>query len=123
MKAETACSGSRWVYDYAHHIAAGFDGGPEMILYMSKPPVKLPSRDLSHVSTARGVRLGDTPKEVVAALKVPLSYVTQSSDHRQFLDLAKPVLHAGDTHVFYDLATVVFEGGRVVSIWLAHNEN
>jgi len=123
MKADTACSGSRWIYDYAHHIAAGFDGGPEMILYIGTPPVKLPSRDLSHVSTVRGLRLGDTPKQVVAALKVPLSDITRPTDRRQFLNLAKSVVHAGDTHGYFDFSTIVFHDGHVVSIWLAHNED
>jgi hypothetical protein len=122
-KAETACSGSRWVYDYVHHIAAGYDGGPQMILYVGKPPIKLPSRDLSHVSTIRGIHLGESPEHVAAALKVPLSDVARASKHRQFLYLSKPVHLPGDTHIFYDLSMIVFDDGRAVSIWLAHNEN
>ena len=122
-KAETACSGSTWVYDYVHHIAAGYDGGPEMVLYMGKPPIKLPSRDLSYVSTVRGIHLGESPEHVAAALRVPLSDVTRASKHRQILYLSKPVHIPGDSHVYYDLSTIVFENGRVVSIWLAHNEN
>jgi hypothetical protein len=122
-KAATACSGSRWVYDYVHHIAAGYDGGPQTILYIGDPPIKLPSRDLSHVATVRGVRLGETPEEVAAALHVSVSDIERSSSTRQFISLQKPVRFPGDTHVYYDLASIVFDNGRAVSIWLAHDEN
>ena len=121
--AETPCSGSRWVYDYAHHIAAGYDGGPEMLLYIGEPPVKLPSRDLSHVSSVRGIQLGDTPEHVTKALNVPLADVTRSSKHRRFLYLKKAVYFRGDTHEYADLAMIVFLDGRVTSIWYAHDEN
>src|SRR4029077_4761456 len=72
------CSGSTWVYDYVHHIAAAESGGPEMIFYVDNPPVMVPNRDLSRVSTARGIRLGDSPEHVVNALKVPLADITRT---------------------------------------------
>ncbi len=122
-KAETDCSGSEWVYDYVHHIAAGYDGGPQMILYIGDPPIRLPSRDLSHVATVRGVRLGETPEQVTAALHVPVSDIERTSSHRQFIALQKPVRHPGDSHIYYDFAMIVFNDGRAVSIWLAHNED
>ena len=122
-KAETACSGSRWVYDYVHHIAAGYDGGPQMIVSIGDPPMRLPARDLSHVITIRGVHLGQTPGEVAAALLVPISDIERTSRHRQYLYLQKPVHHPGDNHTFYDLDDVVFYDGRVMSIWLAHDED
>jgi hypothetical protein len=123
LKAETACSGSIWVYDYVHHIAAGYDGGPQMILLIGDPPIKLPSRDLSHIVTIRGVHLGQTPQEVAAALHVSVSDIGRTSSQRQFIALQKPVRHPGDIHTYYDLANIVFNNGRAVSIWLAHNED
>ncbi|HEY7982503.1 MAG TPA: hypothetical protein VID19_13605 [Candidatus Eremiobacteraceae bacterium] len=123
VKAETACSGSIWVYDYAHHIAAAQDGGPEALLYLGDPPEKLPARDLSHVITARGVHLGEVPLQVATALRVPLSDVVRTSAHRQFLYLEKAAHIKGQSHEFADIAMIVFYDGRVVSIWLAHNES
>lgn len=123
IKAETACSGSIWVYDYVHHIAAGYDGSPEMILFIGDPPIKLPSRDLSHIVSNRGVHLGQTPEEVAFELHVPKSDVVRRSRQQQTLSLQKPVRFPGDNHTFYDLANIVFNNGRAVSIWLAHDEN
>jgi hypothetical protein len=122
---QTPCSGTRWVYDYAHHIAAGGGGGPEMLLYAGSPPIKVPSRDLSHVSTVRGVRLGSTPEQVVKALNVPLTDITRTSTHREFIYLSKPVYFAGDHyhHEFIDAAMIVFHDGRAISIWFIHGEN
>jgi len=91
LKAETACSGSRWVYDYKHHIAAGDDGGPRMILYAPAPPVKLPSRDLSNMKTIHGLHLGSSPQQVTAALGVPPADVVQASPHSQYLYLEKGI--------------------------------
>jgi hypothetical protein len=122
VKAETACSGSRWVYDYVHHIAAVEDGGPEALLYLGDPPERLPARDLSRVVTARGVRLGESPLQVTTALSVSRSDVVRTSTHRQFLYLEKTVYIKGQTHDFADIARIIFSDGRAVSIWLAHNE-
>ena len=123
LRAETACSGSRWVYDYKHHIAAGESGGPRMILYAPAPPVKLPSRDLSNVKTIHGLHLGSTPLQVTAALGVPPADVVQASPHSQYLYLEKDVHLGHDPHEFADIAIVMFEDGRAVSIWFAHDEN
>jgi len=124
-KDQGPCSGSTWVYDYVHHIAAAESGGPEMILYAGNPPVKVPNRDLSHVVTARGIRLGDTPAKVVKALQFPLSAVTRTSNDRGYLYLSKPVYLSDDVshYKYFDIAMILFRDGRVVSIWFVHDEN
>jgi hypothetical protein len=94
-----------------------------MLLYFGAPPVKVPSRDLSHVSTLLGVHLGDTPDHVSHVLHVPLSDVIRSSSHRQFLFLRKGERLYPDDHIYYDLTMVVFNGGHAVSIWFVHDEN
>ncbi len=123
LRAETACSGSRWVYDYKHHIVAGEDGGPRMILYAPAPPAKLPSRDLTNVRTVRGLHLGSTPQQVTAAFGVPLADVVQMSHHRQYLYLEKGVYLRHDLHEYADIAIIIFEDGRAVSIWFAYDED
>jgi len=62
----TAGSGSTWVYDRAHGIAAWLENGDltgSEILYVSSPPGSLPSRDLSHVVSVRGLHLGMPPRK------------------------------------------------------------
>lgn len=116
----TPCSGTTWVYDYVHHIAAGGGGGPEMLLYVGSPPTKLPSRDLSRVSTVRGIRLGSTPEQVATALKIPITDVTRTSAHREYVYLRRPdPLHRD----LVDLAMIVFHDSRAVSVWFIHDEN
>ena len=96
------CSGSTWVYDYVHHIAAGDNGGPETLVSSSAPPVKVPSRDLSHITTELGIYLGDTPQHVASVLHVPARYITRSSARRQFLYLAKDEHFRNDAWVYRD---------------------
>ncbi len=123
LKAETPCSGSRWVYDYKHHIAAGDDGGPTMVVYAPAPPVTLPSRNLIDVRTIRGLHLGSTPQQVTTAFGVPSADVVQMSPHRQYLYLEKGVRLGHDPHEYADIAIVTFRDGRAVSIWFAHDED
>jgi hypothetical protein len=77
---ETAEAGSTWVYDYAHHIAADSDyGGFEasMIFYAPiPPPSKITSRDLSAVSSVRGLKLGMSPQQAAHDLAVPITSVS-----------------------------------------------
>ena len=94
-----------------------------MILYAPVPPVKLPSRDLSNVRTIHGLHLGSTAQQVAAAFGVPQADVVQASPHRQYLYLEKGVYFRHDPHEYFDIAIVMFEDGRAVSIWFAHDEN
>jgi hypothetical protein len=76
----TAGVGSSWVYDAVHGIAAGTmyndDGGwDDQISYNAAPPSKLPSRDLSGVVSAHGLKLGMTTAQAVAAFRVSPSAV------------------------------------------------
>src|SRR5271166_3611464 len=81
----TAGSGSKWVYDGKHRIAAWSEHGDltgDMILTVdTPPPAGLPSRDLSKIATARGLHLGLTPAQVTALYHVSSSAVHRLSAH------------------------------------------
>lgn len=119
----TPCSGSRWVYDYKNHIAFGDDGGDMMLLYAADPPTRISHQDLTGVTTKYGLRLGDTPDQVTRALRVPTSDVVRFSTNEQFLYLQKDVWLHNDPGEYYDIATVIFNDGRAVAIYFAHDEN
>jgi hypothetical protein len=117
--AETPCSGTSWVYDYRHHIAAGRDRGSgplQIILYANDPPTKVPSRDLSSVESAHGLHLGMTSSEVAKMYRVSTNTIVKLSNGRRVLSLEKDV-KCGSWICGHD-KIVVFESDRVVSISL-----
>ena len=57
-------------YDRTHHIglaAAGTDQCSVSVFEAPPPGVNVPDADLSHYATGRGIRIGSTAKDVVAA--------------------------------------------------------
>jgi hypothetical protein len=79
--------GSRMVYDEPHHILAVcqvYDTASAVFVFsnVSAPPAALgvPHRDLSHVSTLRGIRLGDTVDKV-RRIYGPAPIMTFSEGH------------------------------------------
>jgi len=88
----TAGAGSTWVYDPVHHIAAVTFGGEQVgnsIMYADPPPSKIPSRDLSGVVSARGLKLGVTPMQAVTDLGVTTAAVQQVDAHYSALSVKK----------------------------------
>jgi hypothetical protein len=76
---ETPEAGSTWVYDYAHHIAAESQYGgfqASIIFYAAPPPSKITSRDLSAVTSERGLKLGMSPQQAAHDFAVPITSVT-----------------------------------------------
>jgi hypothetical protein len=117
--AETACSGTSWVYDHRHHIAAGRDRGTgpiQMLLYAKDPPTTMPDRDLSSVKSDLGLHLGMAASEVARLYRVSSHAIVQLPSHRRVLYLDK-LVKCGDQACGHDIV-VVFENARVVSISL-----
>ncbi|HYZ17242.1 MAG TPA: hypothetical protein VE591_12605 [Candidatus Acidoferrum sp.] len=115
----TAGSGSFWVYDRAHGIAASSEGGDaqgDRILYADPPPQALPARDLSRMVSVRGLRLGISSSLAARYLGVPPTAVRRISPHRSILYArtnrrCNPYLCAHD-------ATIFFRDDRAVAISL-----
>jgi hypothetical protein len=82
-RAETPCSGTLWVYDYTHGIAAGRhrdDPNGGTLDYRSKPPVKIPDRDLLAVRSQLGLHLGISLDDAARILKEPVTAANVSGD-------------------------------------------
>jgi hypothetical protein len=76
VRAATPCSGTVWVYDYAHGIAGSRhhdDTTGGTLEYRAKPPVAVPSRDLLVVHSQLGLHLGIALADAAKILKVPIS--------------------------------------------------
>lgn len=116
---ETAGDGSYWVYDPVHHIAASSQSGDltgDLILYSQRPPARVPTRDLSHIVSSRGLRLGITPALAARALGVPQSAVKRVSARESILYVRKNRM-CGPSPCAHD-ATVIFRNNRAISIAL-----
>ncbi len=118
----TAGVGSSWVYDSAHHIAAGTgyndDGGwDDQISYTASPPSKIPARDLSGIVSARGLRLGMTPRLAASVFNVAVTAVRSLDAHYSALSVLKkcPVPKNCKAFSAY-FAVVVFRDGRAAYI-------
>jgi len=118
----TAGVGSSWVYDPIHHIAAGTgyndDGGwDDQISYSASPPSKIPARNLSGVVSARGLRLGVTPRQAATDLDISVSAVRSLDAHYSALSVLKKCpLPKRCTEFSNYFAVVVFRDGRAVYI-------
>jgi hypothetical protein len=118
----TAGAGSSWVFDSAHHIAAGTgyndDGGwDDQISYAAAPPSKIAARDLSGVVSAHGLRLGMTPPQATSVFEVSTSAVRSLGAHYSALSVIKkcPVAkRCSEISAYY--AVVVFRDGRATYI-------
>lgn len=118
-KIETAGSGSFWVFDPVHHIAAVSEGGDargDAIFYSPKPPFRLPARDLSKVASMRGLRLGISPSRAAEILRVSSGAVKRTSADESVLYARKDRI-CGKYSCAND-ATVIFRNDKVVSIAL-----
>jgi hypothetical protein len=115
----TAGSGSRWVYDRAHRIAAWSEQGDltgNEILYVDTPPPgSLPSRDLSHVVTARGLHLGITPAQAARVFGLSPSAVHQSI---LYVSARMSKCPPGPEAPCENDAVIKFRGGQAYSIGL-----
>ncbi|MDQ6781760.1 MAG: hypothetical protein M3Z37_11495, partial [Candidatus Eremiobacteraeota bacterium] len=120
--APTPCSGTLWVYDYRHHIAAGRQRGHQYsgtILFAAAPPLRLPNRDLSGVVTQRGLGLGDSPERALRALTAPPGALQQFPGNRQALFLRRRVKCAvGWPQYCNHDVEIVFDRKRAVEISL-----
>jgi hypothetical protein len=120
----TAGSGSTWVYDRAHGIAAWLENGDltgSEILYVSSPPGSLPSRDLSHVVSVRGLHLGMTPAEAAKIMGVSTSAVRPMSGVLTlFTATHAPPCPTGPEGSCDIDAVIKFKGGHAYSIGLWH---
>jgi hypothetical protein len=118
-KIETAGSGSYWVYDPVHHLAAMSEGGDAMgdsIFESAAPPAALPARDLSGVVSARGLRLGLSSAQAAHDLGVPLAAVKRISPREAVL-YARAPRRCGPYACAHD-ATILFRDDRAVAISL-----
>jgi hypothetical protein len=115
----TAGKGSLWVYDPVHHIVAVSEYGDvngNSVIYSEKPPANLPARNLSHVLSAHGLRLGMPAVAVAAILGVRPGVVRQTSATGSYLYARKPRM-CGTRKCAHD-AIVIFEHDRAVAISL-----
>lgn len=124
----TAGVGSSWVYDPDHHIAGGTqyndDGGwDDLLTYVSAPPSKLPSRDLSNVTSARGLHLGMTVQDAVHDLGVSEAAVQRIDGHHTAVSVWRSCgskhlcgAQAAKAGISGYFAMVVFRDGRAVYI-------
>jgi len=115
-------AGSSWVYDYAHHIAAESDYGgfqASIIFYAAPPPSKITSRDLSAVTSARGLKLGMSPQQAARDLAVPITSVSPVKiggkvvPHYSALSVNKP---CPKPQMCGQGAIVFFEDNRAIAI-------
>jgi hypothetical protein len=121
----TAGSGSTWVYDSVHHIAADSFGGDETgdtILYATPPPSKLAQRDLSGVVSAHGLRLGMTANQAALDLGVAAVAVQRIDNHHSELDVMKNIkcYYEGQHTLCAEQSTVFFLDSRAVYIQLSY---
>jgi hypothetical protein len=119
-RAPTAASGSFWVYDPVHGIAAGSEYGDvhgDRIMYAPAPPVAVPRRDLSGVVSPLGLHLGSTSTEAARILRVSLSAVKRIGPHRSTL-YARADRRCGKDQCAHD-AIIIFADDRATSISLA----
>lgn len=119
----TAGAGSSWVYDREHGIAAGTtyndDGGwDDKISYNAPPPSKIPSRNLSNVVSAHGLRLGMTPPQAVAALRVSASAVRKLDSRTSALGVLH---HCPKPQRCSTYGAVIFRDGHAVYIMLGYS--
>ena len=123
---DTPGSGSAWVYDRIHRIAAwsetGDLTGAEILFVDSPPPGILPQRDLSRVDSVHGLRLNETAADVARILGVPPSRTRATSAHRSVLFVAKRPIPCGPGREppCESDAVVKFKDGRAISIGLWH---
>lgn len=121
----TAGSGSIWVYDPVHHIAASSFGGDvsgDKIFYSAPPPSKLPAKDLSRTVSAHGLRLGITPSQAERDLGVSPAALIRIDDHTSQLSVEKTFTcyFEGQTGDCWDFADVLFRDGSATYIELAY---
>jgi hypothetical protein len=121
----TAGSGSTWVYDRAHGIAAWLENGDltgsEILYVNSPPPGPLPSRDLSKVVSVRGLHLGMTPAEASKTLGVSTSAVKPMSGVLTlFTATHAPPCPTGPEGSCEIDAVIKFKAGKAYSIGIWH---
>lgn len=117
---EGAASGSSWLYDSVHGIAAGPEYGDvhgDRIMYAPAPPVAISERDLSGVVSRFGLHLGSTSTEAIRILRVSPSAVKRIGPHRSIL-YARADRRCGKDYCAHD-AFVIFTNDRATSISLA----
>jgi len=120
----TAGSGSIWVYDPVHHIAASSFGGDvsgDNIFYSPPPPSKIPAIDLSKTVSAHGLRLGITPSQAERDLGVSPGALNRIDDRTSQLSVAKIITchFEGQTGDCWESADVLFRDGKATYIELA----
>ncbi len=120
----TAGSGSIWVYDPVHHIAASSFGGDlsgDNIFYSTPPPSKIPAMDLSRTVSAHGLRLGITPGQAERDLGVSPGALIRIDDHTSQLSVVKVITchFEGQTGDCWESADVLFRDGKATYIELA----
>jgi hypothetical protein len=116
----TAGSGSFWVYDPVHHIAAASEQGDvdgDRIMYSAPPPGTLPRRNLAGIVSVHGLRLGLTTGSVLRILRVPSSAIRRISPHESVI-YARAGRKCGRLECSHD-HIIVFTDGRASSISLA----
>lgn len=92
----TAGKGSTWVYDYAHHLAAGTmccEFAADFVFMALPPPRPLPQRDLSHIRTYHGLHIGMTINDAAAALLIPRATIHLNGTGFEMLRVFKPRPH------------------------------
>ena len=120
----TAGSGSIWVYDPVHHIAATSFGGDitgDKIFYSTAPPATIPAVDLSKTVSAHGLHLGITPSQAERDLGVAPSALIRIDDHISQLSVAKIITchFEGQTGDCWESSDVLFRDGKATYIGLA----
>lgn len=120
----TAGSGSIWVYDPVHHIAATSFGGDvsgDKIFYSAPPPSKIPAVDLSKTVSAHGLHLGVTPSQAERDLGASPGALIRIDDHTSQLSVVKVFTchFEGQTGDCWDFADVLFRDGKATYIELA----
>lgn len=117
--AETPCSGTWWVYDARHGIAAGADRGVpyiQDILYDGPPPTRLSSPDLSSIRSEHGLHLGMSVAQAAAVFHLRSPKLETLPGGLTVLSLEHDVA-CGSYKCAHD-KIIIFDAGRAVSISL-----
>lgn len=115
----TADAGSTWVFDPVHRIAAETAAGDQTgdnIMYAAPPPSAIPARDLSHVISAHGLKLGMSPAQAAHDLDVSMTALQRVDAHYSFVSTNDLTQHNGVPVGHY--AIIVFHDGHAVYISL-----
>jgi hypothetical protein len=119
IRLRTAGSGTLWVYDPVHHIAAASSRGDltgDALFYTARPPTAFPRRDLSRTVSTRGLRLGMSIARAATILGVSPDSVKRTSPERSVLYVRKP--RKCGTYACAADSTLIFENGRAIAISL-----